>query len=49
MSAQLENIRDQLRNEMNSASPNLQNVGQLLIQAKVSLEVKYIEYWENQN
>ncbi|KAG1471700.1 hypothetical protein G6F56_001972 [Rhizopus delemar] len=37
MSAQLENIRDQLRNEMNSASPNLQNVGQLLIQAKIQL------------
>lgn len=32
---QLETTRDQLRNEMNAASPNFQKIGQLLIQAKV--------------
>lgn len=32
---QLQALRDQLRNEMNTPSPNLQLVGQLLTQAKV--------------
>ncbi|KAG1174182.1 hypothetical protein G6F70_000084 [Rhizopus microsporus] len=34
---QLQALRDQLRNEMNTPSPNLQLVGQLLTQAKVLL------------
>ncbi|KAG1138607.1 hypothetical protein G6F37_010656 [Rhizopus arrhizus] len=34
---QLETTRDQLRNEMNAASPNFQKIGQLLIQAKIQL------------
>jgi hypothetical protein len=33
---QLDALRDQLKNEMGSSSPNLQKLGQLLIQAKVN-------------
>jgi hypothetical protein len=36
MSAQLTTLRDQLKNEMSSNTPNLQSMGQLLTQAKVS-------------
>ncbi|KAG2195147.1 hypothetical protein INT47_006596 [Mucor saturninus] len=34
---QLDALRDQLKNEMSGSSPNLQKVGQLLTQAKISL------------
>lgn len=38
---QLDALRDQLKHEMSAGSPNLQKVGQLLIQAKVSHSIVY--------